>query len=73
MLLFCMRQTCNGVLWNSSEDMGWAATKETLLNQPCNGFTPGLSTWQAPTTCWRRSVMLQYRLVPPVDDDDGSG
>ena len=53
--------------------MGWPATKETLLNQPCNGFTPGLSTWLAPTPCWWRSVMLQYWLVPPVDDGDGSG
>ena len=29
-----------GVPCNSSEDMGWPATKEALLHQPCNGFTP---------------------------------
>ena len=36
-----------GVPCNSSEDMGWPATKEALLHQPCNGFTPGLSTCKA--------------------------
>ena len=59
-----------GVPCNSSEDMGWPATKEALLHQPCNGFTPGLSTCkgckgyeQAPTNQLFGSPLRIYVLL----------